>query len=194
MTTEVRTTGWLATPVGGTVQLRLLISGDRRDTQVRIHREERRPHKTLEWTVLEVVQPTEGIYSLARDMTTVMCELERLHHKGYWLRQRAGGGWRGAWRADLMPPKAARAALSWQIRPRRPGKELAALVGRISSLDVPTYRSDRSLGEDTALIATMQDHGNEVRRQQAIDALIAADPAAPMDDFLRALDAPDAPS
>jgi hypothetical protein len=122
-------------------------------------------------------------------MTTLMCELERLHDQGYWLRQRAGGGWRGAWRADLLPPNGARTALSWEIRPRSPGKELAALVRRAASLDVPTYRSTESVRDDTPLAAMMREHGDEVGRRQAIAALIAADPAAPIDDFLRELEA-----
>jgi len=186
--TEVGATGLLPSAGGGPVRLRLFTSGDGTDTELRIDREERLPHKLIEWTVLKVVRPTATIYPLARELTTILCELERLHHRGYWLRQRAGGGWRGAWRADLLPPGGSRPALSWEIQLRKPEMELAALSGSITALDPPAYRSDEVTGNDDLLVEAMRQHGDEVRRRQAIDALIAADPAAPIDDFLQVLD------
>jgi hypothetical protein len=187
--TEIRATEGLPASDGGVVTLRLLAKGFGSDTELRIDHEQRLPHKALAWTVIKITRPTASIYSLARDLTTFMCELERLHRQGYALRQRAGGGWRGAWRADLLAQGTARPALSWEIELRKPEQELSALACRASRLDVPTYRADESEGGDGSLNEAMRDHAYEVTRRQTIDALAAADPAAPLDDFLRELDA-----
>jgi hypothetical protein len=187
--TEIRATECRTTAGGGAVRLRLLARRFGSDTELRIDYEQRLPHKSVDWTVIKVVRPTVSIHPLARDITTLMCELERLHQQGYSLRQRAGGGWRGAWRADLLPGGGARPALSWEIELRKPEQELPALACHASRLDVPTYRSDESQASEGLLESAMRDHAGEVSRRQAIDALAAADPAAPVDDFLRELDA-----
>lgn len=121
-------------------------------------------------------------------MTTIVCELERLHEQGYSLRQRAGGGWRGAWRADLLAAGAARPALSWEIELRGPERELPALAERVSGLDVPSYAAEAASTDARVLQASMHEHAEEVRRRHAVEALIAADPAAPADEFLRQLE------
>jgi hypothetical protein len=173
----------------GTVFLRFLANSAGSETELRIDRHEQLPHKTFDWPALRVTRPTSEIRPLARTVTTIVCELERLHSQGYWLRQRAGGGWRGAWKAELLPAGGSRPSIAWEIELRRPAAELGALTDGLVSLDVPSYRPDRSDDDLDFLVSSMRHHGKEVRRRHGVDALIAADPASPTDDFLRELEA-----
>jgi hypothetical protein len=188
VTTVYESMGFPA-PRGARVTLRLLLStqGDR--TEIRIEREERLPHKSLVSTVLTITQPTTGIEPLARAMTTFAHELERLHARGYSLRERAGGGWRGAWRADLLTPDGGHAAMSWEIEHKRPHRTLEPLARALASLDRPRPQMDEPADQVDSLAAFMRAHGGELRRNHAVDALIAADPAVPTDELLEELDA-----
>lgn len=187
--TVVYETATLAAARGGTVALRLLVLEVGATTEIRIDRKEHLPHKALSFVVLRICQPTRGIEPLARAMTTIVHELERLHRQGYSLRERAGGGWRGAWHCDLLVPRGAPAVASWEIELRKPGKTLEPLARVLASLDVPAPRIDRS-GEDSGILtAAMREHGDEVARHHAIDALIASDPLVPADEFLEELEA-----
>ena len=174
---------------GGSVTLRLVVFESDESSEIRITRDEQRPHKALSSDVLRIRQRTDSIQPLARAMTTIVHELERLHRQGYSLRQRAGGGWRGAWRADLLATDGARAVASWEVELRKPGKTLEPLARVLASLDVPTPRTDRIPRNGGILAAAMREHGDEVRRNHAIDALIASDPLVPGDEFVQQLEA-----
>jgi hypothetical protein len=138
------------------------------------------------WAVLTIRHPSAGAGPPAREMTTIAHELERLHRQGYSLRQRSAG-WRGAWHADLMPPGARRAVLSWPIEASNPAARVHALSRTLASLDVPTARKQPD--PDSAVIAEiMREHGAELQRAHAIDALNAADPTLPADEFLEELE------
>ena len=175
----------LTSPRGGTVKLRLLLLNCDAVTEIRIEREEQLPHKTLESIVIRLREPTQQIDSLARAMTTIVHELERLHRQGYSLRERAGGGWRGAWHSDLLSVGTnPRAVASWEIELRKPGKTLEPLARLLVSLDVPRPVIEAGAVETVSLVAAMREQGRDARREHAIDALIAADPLAPGDEFL----------
>jgi hypothetical protein len=181
------TTG-LRTAAGDAVTLQLILStGDDR-CEIRIDRSEQRPHKTLHSVVLRITHPTAGVERPARAMTTIAHELERLHRQGYALRERAGGGFRGAWRADLMTPDSARSAVSWEIDLRKPHKRVEPLAHALATLDVPRPQFDEPDATDS-VAALMRTHGAEVRRNHAVDALIAADPTTPADELIDELDA-----
>jgi hypothetical protein len=115
VTTTVYETGPRRIAGGGSVVLRLLVSEAKGRTEIRIDCERRLPHKALESVVLKIEQPTRGIEPLARATTTITHELDRLHRQGYALRERAGGGFRGAWHADLVSPHDSRVVVSWEI-------------------------------------------------------------------------------
>jgi hypothetical protein len=178
----------LPAPSGGTITLRLLLSGAAVRSEIRIDREERLAHKTLKSVVLRVNDETDGLEPLARAMTTVVHELERLHGRGYTLRERAGGGWRGAWRAELIAPDGSRTAASWEIDVRKPRKNLEPLAQTLASVD-PARPQFPAAHDSPSLADLMRQHGDEVRRNHAVDALIASDPTAPADELLEELDA-----
>lgn len=176
-------------PRGARVTLRLVLSASLERTEIRIEREERFPHKSLASTVLGIDQPTSGLEPLARAMTTILHELERLHGRGYSLRERAGGGWSGAWRVDLLTPDGARTVTSWEIEQKRPQKTLEALARALTTLDRPRPQLEEEADRSESLAAFMRAHGNELRRNHAVDAVIAADPTAPADELLDELEA-----
>lgn len=188
VTTTVYETAARRTPDGGTLVLRLLVSAANSRTEIRIDCERRLPHKVLESIVLKIDQPTHGIEPLARAMTTITHELDRLHRQGYALRECAAGGFRGAWHADLVSPHDSRVAVSWEINLRRPTKNLELLAGRLAALDLPAPTLFESRHDTDVLVTAMIDHGDEVRRHHAIDAIIAADPSMPADEFLEELE------
>ena len=173
---------------GGKVVLRLLVAQTRGRTEIRIEREERLAHKTLSSTVLRVEESDAVIEPLARSITTIAHELERLHVQGYSLRERAGGGWSGKWQTDLVRSRASRAVLSWPSELRRPLQELAPLEAALVALDVPRARLDVPEDREGGLAAAMRRHGAEVARNHAVDAAIAASPELPADELLEALE------
>ena len=173
---------------GGKVILRLLVAQTRDRTEIRIEREERLAHKTLSSTVLRIEEANAVIEPLARSMTTIAHELERLHVQGYALRERAGGGWSGKWQTDLVRSRASRAVLSWPSEMRRPLQELATLEAALVALDVPRARLDAPEDPEGGLAAAMRRHGAEVRRNHAVDAAIAANPELPAAELLEALE------
>src|SRR5262249_17018090 len=108
--------------------------------------------------------------------------------QGYWLRERAGGGWRGTWHSDLVPREATRAVLSWKIDlSKRPG-ELQRLAAALAQLAVPVARYDTPDGGEADLAAMLRDHGGEVRRRHAVDEAIAEDPERSAGELVEELD------
>jgi hypothetical protein len=186
--TSIYETGALTTARGGSVVLQLRLIESAAAVEIRIDREERLPHKTLRSVVLKIQEPRQGIEALARAMTTIVHELERLLRQGYSLTERAAGGWRGAWHAELRSPAGARAAASWEIDLRKPTKRIEPLARTLASLDVPAPRIERVVGDASPLAATMREHGADRRRAHAVDALIAADPLLPAHDLLDELE------
>ena len=174
---------------GGKVVLRLLVAEAGGRTEIRIEREERLAHKTLRSTVLRIEESSAVIEPLARSMTTIAHELERLHGQGYVLRERAGGGWSGRWQTDLVRTRSGRAELSWTSDMRRPARELASLEAALVAFDVPRPRLEEPADGAGGLADAMRRHGAEVRRNHAVDAAIAADPTMPAEELLEALEA-----
>lgn len=173
---------------GGTTVLRLLLSSAAARTEVRIDRQELLPHKALNSVVVRIDEPSAAVEPLARAMTTVVHELERLLLQGYWLRERAGGGWRGAWHTDLVAPRSTRAVLAWKTDLTKRPRELERLAASLARLDVPVARFDEPQDDAAALAAVMRRHGADVRRHHAIDALTAQDPMLPADELVEELD------
>lgn len=142
---------------GATVTLRLIVvdRGSHR-IEIRIGREERLPHKILCTVVLTVTAPAAGIEPIARAMTTITHELDRLHRQGYTLRQRAGGGLRGAWRTELQPAdggNGGKALVSWESEPRKP-TELDQLARVLATVDqfLPLLATYRQKGRTASLL------------------------------------------
>ena len=184
----VHETAPLPTTRGGSVKLRLLVLDVHGQSEIRIDREEQLPHKALASIVLRIRHPSHGIEPLARSMTTIVHELERLHQQGYSIRERAGGGWRGAWRSELLAGNGTATGTSWEIELRKPERTLEPLAHLLQSLDVPAPRIDTAAAHSSVLAAAMREHGSEVRRKHAIEALIASDPLLPGDEFVEELE------
>jgi len=172
----------------GPVVLRLVLAETGTRTEIWIEREQRLPHKTLQSIVLRIEESSSAIAPLARAMTTVVHELERLHRQGYSVRERAGGGWSGKWHTDLVRRRGARPALAWPSDLRKAAAKLGPLEAALSELDVPRPEFDEPADHAGQLAAAMRRHGAEVRRIHAVDAAIAADPAQPADELLEALE------
>jgi hypothetical protein len=172
---------------GYTVVLQLLLAMAGPRTEMRVDREQRFPHKTLTSTVVRVHEPSAGIEPLARAMTTVVHELERLHRQGYGLRERATG-WRGAWHTDLVSPRGASAAMSWKIDLTKRAAEVMRLAERLAAHDVPVAAFNEPADDATTLAAMMRHHGAEARREHAVDALIAEDPTLSAGELVEELD------
>ena len=187
MTTTVYESAALPTSRGGTVALRLLLTSSGHSSTITIECTERLPHKVLQWVVLAIADSTGGLEPLARAMTTITHELERLHGQGYTLRQRAVGGWRGAWHAELVSPQNSRTVMSWEIELRKPTRTLEPLASALVALNPPTPQPDRATDDHGSVVAAMRARGGEIQRTHAIDALIASDPLMPADELLEEL-------
>jgi len=120
-------------------------------------------------------------------MTTIVHDLERLHRQGYTLRQRAGGGWSGAWRSDLHPPAGGRPIASWESQPRK-ADGVATLARLLSDLDRPSPKPDPEDDPLASLAARLRARGVEVQRDRNVDAFIAEHPDLPIEDLLDALE------
>jgi hypothetical protein len=122
---------------------------------------------------------------VARAMTTITHELDRLHSQGYTLRQRAGGGMRGAWHADLRHAGRGRALVSWDAEPRKPNR-----LDQLARLLATVHPSSALREADTKppLVRHMRDISDEAQRDRAVDRFIADHPDMPIEDLLEALE------
>jgi hypothetical protein len=118
-------------------------------------------------------------------MTTVAYELDRLHRRGYWLRERSVG-LRGIWHHELCD-SAGRPLAAWQTAPKRPGPTVERLAAELSILDVPAA-GDREPGNDEALETILREHGLDQARRHEMDAFLAAEPLSSADELLDHLD------
>lgn len=170
---------------GGVTKLRLILADSHDRVEIRIDREQQLPHKILRSVVLKVIAPPAAIEPIARTMTTITHELDRLHRAGYTLRQRAGGGLRGAWRTDLMPPNPSKATLSWESEPRK-GTRLDQLACTLATIGRPPSRAQQNASGSVAEL--MRRVSTDTQRRQAVDGLIAEHPEMPVDDLLEIME------
>lgn len=96
----IHATAGLTTAAGASLTLTLTLDAGETSTSLNIQRLEMLPHKELHTTVLSVKTPIDTGAFLAKAMTTIAYELDRLHRQGYWLRERSVG-LRGIWHNEL---------------------------------------------------------------------------------------------
>ncbi len=135
--------------------------------------------------MLTVAAPTDAVVTLARAMTTITHELDRLHRKGYFLRERSAG-LRGIWHNDLCNSRG-RLVQSWQTAPKQPHKVIEQLAAALVGLDVPVAQ-ERPPDRGESLEILMRQRSAEVVREHEIDVFLAEQPLSSADDLLDHLD------
>ena len=184
----IHATAGLTTAAGAPLTLTLTLDAGVTSTSLEIHRVEVLPHKQLRTTVLSVNAPTDGVALLAKAMTTITHELDRVHRQGYWLRERSVG-LRGIWHNDLCHPRG-HLVQSWPTVPKRPRKVVEPLASVLAGLDVPVAQ-DQPLERGEALEVIMREHGRALLRQHKTDSYLAKHPLSSTDELLDHLDRKD---
>lgn len=181
----IHATAGLTTSAGTPLTLTLTLHAGQSTTSIEIHRLEVLPHKELRTTVLSVNVPTDGAASLAKAMTTIAHELDRLHRQGYWLRERSRG-MRGAWHNELCC-REGDAVHTWPTTPKHPHQIVGPLAAALAELDVPVAQ-DRGVERGEALEILMREHSTHRLREHETNAYLAANPLSSADDLLDHLD------
>ena len=185
----IHATAGLKTSAGAPLTLTLtLLDASETSTSFEIHRLEVLPHKELHTTVLSVSAPTDAVAWLAKSVTTIAHELDRLHRQGYWLRERSVG-LRGIWHNDLCHPRG-HLVQTWPTAPKRPRKVVEPLATALTETDVPIAQ-DQPLDRGDALEVIMREQGYEVLRRHEIDSYLAKHPLSSADELLDHLDGKD---
>lgn len=65
---------------------------------------------------------------------------------------------------------------------------LDLLAAKLAALEIPAAQFDEPRDDAALLAAAMRQHGSEVRRHHAVDALIAEDPTLPADELVEELE------
>lgn len=177
----IHATDGLTTTAGAPLTLTLTLDAGQDLTSIEIHRLEVLPHKKLRTTVLSVRAATDGVASLAKAMTTVAHELDRLHRRGYCLRERSVG-LRGSWHNELWHPEG-HAVHSWPTTPKRPHAIAGPLAAALAGLDVPVAQ-DRPVDRGEALEILMREHSTDLVREHETNSYLAADPLSSADELL----------
>lgn len=184
----IHATAGLTTATGAPLTLTLTLDVGETSVSLVIHRLEVLPHKELRTTVLAANAPIDGVPSLAKAMTTVTHELDRLHRRGYWLRERSVG-LRGIWHNDLCHPRG-HLVHSWPTAPSRPRKVVEPLALALARIDRPVPQ-DEPRDRGAALEIMMRGHGAELLRQHEMDSYLAEHPLSSADELLDHLDRKD---
>jgi hypothetical protein len=160
----IHATDGLTTTAGAPLTLTLTLDAGQDLTSIEIHRLEVLPHKKLRTTVLSVRAATDGVASLAKAMTTVAHELDRLHRRGY------------------CHPEG-HAVHSWPTTPKRPHAIAGPLAAALAGLDVPVAQ-DRPVDRGEALEILMREHSTDLVREHETNSYLAADPLSSADELL----------
>lgn len=184
----IHTADGLTTPAGAPVTLTLTLAAGHTATTIEIQRLEVLRHKKLRTTVLTLTVPTDAAAALAKAMTTIAHELDRLHRHGYWLRERSVG-LRGIWHNDLCHPQG-HVVQTWQTAPKRPHKVVGRLAAALGGLDVPVAQ-ERPPDRGQALETLMRERGAELIRDHETNSYLAEQPLSSVDELLDHLDSKD---
>lgn len=152
-----------------------------------IEHDETAPHRQFTRTVVKVAAAPADGDRVGRLVTRQVHELDRLLSAGYELRFRMAGTFRSVWHCDLHAPAGQR-VLSWKTEPRS-ADDVADAVDRLQRMSRPKPVDDRA--DAASLAEHLRDVGQELADEHTRARLSADLAAAPIDDFLDALEGDD---